>query len=220
MDILNMTSVKSKEHREAPDVSVGTPGNPLYLHPIAAPALTGNAAQQSVRDRFRYLEKAGKLDDPDLLLPSLGRRERRAQQRGRATERRKATRRHLERQRAADFQANHLAQMFNVDKRLVPGGWRARILASESISRAVKTIIDADHKRFDREFNAWARDRKRGPAPQRPMRHEEARAKLEEIALGARTVGPKERRYDQGGLLLPGVSVVENRTGVPERVLG
>jgi hypothetical protein len=219
MNILNLTGINEGSGNE-PDVHVGTPENPVYLHPLAAPALTGNAARQSTRDRFRYLEKAGKLDDPDLLLPSLGRQERRAQQRGRAAERRKATRRHLERQRAADFQANHLAQMFNLDKGLVlSNSWNPRLRARDSINRAVKTIIDADHKRFDREFNAWARDGKpSGRAPQRPMRHEEARAKLEEIALGARTRVPKEKWYDRGNFLSPGLSVIENRTGVAEIV--
>jgi hypothetical protein len=201
MNILNLTGIREggDEPADKPEIRIGTPAEPLYLSAERGFVKTGSAARTSTRDRLTYLDKKGLLGGPnadkDLLLPTGGRRERRALQRSRATGRRKATRRYLERQRAATFQANHLAQMVNLDKGLVPAeNIRTRIRATQSISRAIKTIVDEDRKRFDREFNAWVRAGKPGKPPKRPLRHEEVRARLEEIALGAKTRVPKAAR--------------------------
>jgi hypothetical protein len=109
MNILNFTGIDG--HEAAPEPRIGTPEAPIYVHPLV-PVLTGSRAAQSTRDRIAYLDRKGLLTEesldpdlllprPDLLLPRPDRRTRRAAERAKATERRKATRRYIERQRRA-----------------------------------------------------------------------------------------------------------------------
>src|SRR5688572_28746473 len=117
MNILNFTGIDGRE--AAPEPRIGTPEAPLQVPPLPR-VLTGSRAAQSTRDRIAYLDRTGQLPEeslaPDLHLPRPDRRTRRYAERAKVTERRKTTRRYGERQRAANFQANHLAQLFNLDK--------------------------------------------------------------------------------------------------------
>lgn len=183
MDITKLTGMFRREEQDeaaAPPARIGTPDEPLLLPALPA-VKTGSAAQQSQRDRIAYLDKAGLLTeeklDPDLLLPRPGRAQRRAQERAQRGDTRRMQRNYTRRMLAFEREASDLANLYDIVDRKVPARTIVRHRAQQRIQARVMAIVEADRKRYEREWEARQADR-RLPAPKPVISHDTANNQL------------------------------------------
>lgn len=115
---------------------------------------------------------------------------RRARARARSREQRKMQAAYTKRERAKEWEANQLAQLFNLWDSLVPTDWRMRRRAHEAILARAKAVREQDQARFDKEWDARRKNRDL-PPPTPVMSHEQIEQRMREIAKTAPTVGPK-----------------------------
>lgn len=119
-------------------------------------------------------------EDDFVLTP--GRRDRRAMNRKRASERRKMQARYVRREWVKETEKNQLGQLFALIDGTVPASsWVVRSRARTAINTRVVAVREQDQARYDKEIAARQKNRNLS-APKPVMSHEEILQRLRAVA--------------------------------------